>query len=98
MPPEWAPGWGLRVEPRALRVPSGAWPWHRPRAEGAGKALLRAWGVHLTWHGPLICRVVGEAIVLHPRHPVSLKIGPQIQIQILLPPPSTPIYPPLPPR
>ena len=30
-----------------------------------------------------ICRLVGDAIVLHPRRPVSLKIGPQIQIQIL---------------
>ena len=37
-------------------------------------------------HGRLICRVVGDAIVLHPRRPVSLKIGPQIQNPPSLPP------------
>ena len=53
-----------------------------------------------------MCRVVGSAIVRHPRRPVSLKIGPQSQIQIrpsplppppLPPPPPPPIAPPPPP-
>ena len=29
----------------------------------------------ITWHGRSICRVVGGAIVLHPRRPVIMKIG-----------------------
>ena len=35
-----------------------------------------------------ICGVVGSAIVCHPRRPVSLKIGPQIQSQIQIPCPG----------
>ena len=75
-------GQGLGVEPRALRMPSRVWPWHRPRGKGIGKGLSRARVVHLTWHGWPICRAVREAIVLHPRYPVSREISSQIQIQI----------------
>ena len=56
-------------------------------ASGArgGKGPSRTWEC-IIWHGRLICRVVGDAIVLHPRRLVSLKIGPQIQIQSSFPP------------
>ena len=40
-------------------------------------------------YGRPICRVVGSAIVRHPRRPVSLKVAPQIQIQISHTPPLT---------
>ena len=45
--------------------------------------------MHIIWHGRPTCGVVEDAIVLLPRRPVSLKIGPQIQIQLPphLPPP-----------
>ena len=48
-----------------------------------------------------ICRVVGDTIEHHPRRPVSLKIGPQIQIQIQIqnppiPPPISLQFPPFP--
>ena len=53
-----------------------------PRSRGlappegtVGKGSSRTWEC-IIWLGWLICRVVGEAIVLHPRRPVSLKIGP----------------------
>ena len=39
-----------------------------------------------------VCRVVGDAIVLNPKRPVSLKIGPQIQIQICHPPSLPPSF------
>ena len=55
-----------------------------PKGTG-GNSLLRIWEC-VIWHGRPICRVVGDAIVLHPRRPVSLKIGPQIPI--LIPSPS----------
>ena len=42
VPLEQAPGWGLGVQPRALRTLSRAWPRHRPKAKGTGKGLLRA--------------------------------------------------------
>ena len=42
---------------------------------------MRAWEC-IIWHGQLICRVIGEAIEPLPMRRVSLKIGPQIQIQI----------------
>ena len=83
-------------------MPSGAWPGHCPRAQGVGKGPPRALRMHLIWHGRLVCRVVGESVILHPRRPVSLKIGPQIQIHIPVPPPRTPLRtppctPPIPP-
>ena len=61
-----------------------------PSESKGGKDPSRTWEC-IIWHGQPICRVVGDAIVLHPRRPVSLKIGPQIQIQIQIqipPPPS----------
>ena len=42
------------------------------------------------WHGRPICSVVESAIICHPKRPVSLKISPQIRIQIPLPTPPTP--------
>ena len=64
----------------------------------SGRGPLWAW-VCIIWHGRLICSVVGSAIVRHPRRPVSLKIGPQIQIQIQKPslPPTLPFPPSLAP-
>ena len=49
--------------------------------------------MHLIWHGRPICSAVGDAIVLHPNHPVSLKIAAKIQIRV----PLSPLTPPLPP-
>ena len=59
-------------------------------AEIGGKGPLRT-SECTTWHGRPICRVVGDAFVLLPKWPVSLKIAHQTQIQIHLYPPS---YPP----
>ena len=82
---------GLQVRPRQApgtpRATRGAWPHAAggvalPEGTG-GKGPLRAWQCIIR-HGRPICRVVGDVIVLHPRRPVSLKISPQIQIQILL--------------
>ena len=68
-------------------------PGVAPRSQGllppggtGGRGPLGPWE-YIIWHGRPMCRVVGDAIVLLPKHAVSLKIGPQIQIQI----------PPLPP-
>ena len=100
-PPERAMGWGLGVEPGALRVPSLARPRHRPRAQGAGNGPSSAWGVHLTSHGRPICRVVRDAIVLTPCVPCEPYDGhpnpnPSPQISPLPLPPDPPPHPPTP--
>ena len=54
---------------------------------------------HILWHGRPICRVVGDAIVLYPRRPVSPKIGPKFKSSPnpLLPPPNPLLPRPNPP-
>ena len=73
-------------------------PEHPDNIVGAARHSHAAWerGGRNGRVGWLICRVVGDAIILHRRCPLGLRIGFQIQIQI---PASLPLsFPPSSPQ
>ena len=111
--PSWGPEgllWRGGLARRLVVLPSAAagayWPLATYRCPSLEPFPSVGSGDHqphpLVPYGRPICRVVADAIVLLPWQPVSLKIGPQIQTQIPLCPPSpsfTPLNPlPSPPE